>query len=157
MSLFSTRIRNFNFFLSFFSMDTRIKPSYLITLQRGIAEQVWLLGAYMYYSSKEMKILKNKIKSLPVGLWKFSHVSGNQQSIFHGLIMNMAQSSFVVKSFTNCRTTNFFVGLAEICILSVLCLTENLRYSRTLNRTKSPPNIEIIIQAYYIVLYWWWY
>ena len=24
------------------------------------------------------------------------------------------------------------MGLAEICILSVLCLTENLRYSRTL-------------------------
>jgi hypothetical protein len=79
-------------------MDTRIKPSYLITLQRGIAEQVWLLGAYMYYSSKEMKIKKkkkkkkkkNKIKILPVGLWKFSHVSGSQQSIFHGLIMNMA-------------------------------------------------------------------
>jgi hypothetical protein len=39
MSLFSTRIRNFNFVL-LFSMDTRIKPSYLITLQRGIAEQV---------------------------------------------------------------------------------------------------------------------
>jgi hypothetical protein len=44
----------------------------------------------------------------------------------------MAYSSFVVKSFTNCRITNFFVGLAEICILSVLCLTENLRYSQTL-------------------------
>ena len=41
----------------------------------------------MYYSTKEMKINKNKIKSLPAGLWKFSHVRGNQQSIFHGLIV----------------------------------------------------------------------
>jgi hypothetical protein len=44
-------------------MDTRIKQNYLITLQRGIAEQIWSLGAYMYYSSKEMKI-KKKIKKI---------------------------------------------------------------------------------------------
>ena len=50
--------------------------------------------------------------------------SGN---LFQSVIVLGKKSSFVVKSFTNCRTTNFFVGLAEICILSVLCLTENLR------------------------------
>ena len=52
-------------------MDTRIKPSYLITLQRGIAEQVWSLGAYMYYSSKEMKNEKIKQKACPSGYENF--------------------------------------------------------------------------------------
>ena len=33
---------------------TRIQLSYLPS-----KEQVWLLGAYMYYSTKEMKIKKN--------------------------------------------------------------------------------------------------
>ena len=43
----------------------------------------------MYHSTKEMETklkIKNKIKSLPAGLGKFSHVRGNQQSIFHGLM-----------------------------------------------------------------------
>ena len=33
------------------------------------------------------------------------------------------------------------MGLAEICILSVLCLTENLRYSRTLSSYQKSTNI----------------
>jgi hypothetical protein len=47
----------------------------------------------MYHSTKEMETklkIKNKIKSLPAGLGKFSDVRGNQQSIFHSLIWRLS-------------------------------------------------------------------
>jgi hypothetical protein len=52
MSLFSTRIINIYFFPpSFHGYKNKTE---LFTLQREITEQVWLLGAYTYYSTKEM-------------------------------------------------------------------------------------------------------
>jgi hypothetical protein len=57
MSLFSTRIRIF--FSPFHGYKNTTE---LFTLQRGIKEQVWLLGAYVYYSTKEMKKTNNNKK-----------------------------------------------------------------------------------------------
>ena len=63
MSLFSTLIRNFYLFSP--SFHGYKNTTELFTLQRGITEQVWLLGAYMYHSTKEMKKKWKKNAYLP--------------------------------------------------------------------------------------------
>ena len=58
MSFFSTRITNFYFSPpSFHGYKNKIE---LFSVQRGIKEQVWLLGAYMYHSTKEMEKKQQK-------------------------------------------------------------------------------------------------
>jgi hypothetical protein len=64
-----------------------------------------------YYRNENInKKLKNEIKSLPVGLRKFSHVRGNQQSIFHGL--KNVQTLFILFK-TQFRNLRMFKTFSE--------------------------------------------
>jgi hypothetical protein len=64
---------------------------------------------------------------MPVGLWKFSHVRGNQQSIFHGLIM------IIVPQYMNITTKFSTLKLLFFSFSSCLTIERSIVF-KTMDR-----------------------